>query len=608
MKTTNSLLSALFLAFAATASFGETLSFETVKGTLIGSNLEDYIDNDAIYSLCVSANRLFFGGELDSGYVFNGEEYLFPSNDSYDMNDGFVGAANLNSGASLSDLSHVVTGNDTYGEYATVKAVAANGASFVGAGYIYGSSDSPWGMIVTGGNDMSNVKVLGSDGAFADIKFTDVAMNPEGTIFAVASDIDGFSYLIALSASGDYRWDDFVYLGNTSNEKSHLAFNADHSVIYAAVNNELHVLNTSDGTTVCTPVSFSARIDALAIDKSGIINVLTSDAILYRLDKDLNTLNYHTLYADSSALEFTSLSFAEDGRIVIAGNCTGAAFESTDRSSFTGSVAGFVNILAADFSECLFASYLGGGSAKVYDAIFTNDVLTVAGATVETGWLSGGFCTGATAKSDSRTWGFLKTWIGGQMVPDPDGTVQVTLTPSSGKWRINNSDWLESGSSTNLPPGTAYSIAFSPLASYAKPASVSGVAESGVTNHYSLAYTYIPPPLAKRTISGTTVSFDFALPANASYAKIVEKFPSGSTPSPIVTDSSILHWDSRARELYFYNDMATGYTLKCTANGKYKITGTISVYDADNNLIEDSVAVEGDEIFLYPSGLLISIQ
>ena len=591
------------------AARGDTISFASVKSTLVGSNLEDFTDSDAVYSLTAAGAKLIFGGDLDSGYLFNGEEYLFAENDNLDVEDGFAGIANFNSGAELSDLRFALAGNQLPGEYATIRNTAANKNAFFASGWLYGNSDDPWGVIMSGGLDASGINVIGAYGEFQQLKFTGMTVDASGAVYAAGTEIDGYTYLISLNASGSFLWDDFQYLGICGNDKTHLLLSPDGGHLYVGLGKKLRRFTTS-GKTAGSEYSFDADIRALAFDRHGTLTVITADATIHWLStgETISVSSHQSIFADAAKIDINAIGFAEDNRMVIAGGCSAAIFKSTDGTTFSGSRSGFVLIRAADSAEIVFASYIGTGYAEVFDAVFANDILTVAGATVETGWVQGGLCVSGEVKPDNRTWGFLKTWTGGAMVPDPDGVVKVNLTPNAGKWKINGSQWLDSGFATNLAPGSAYTIYFKPIESHKTPPSITGVAKSAVTNIYNLSYTYVPPPLAKRTIEGTRVSFSFNLPAAAAYAEIIETFPAGGNPTPVITDPTILTWQPRTRRLSFYSDLAQEYTLQCSANGIYRITGKITVYDADNNILLDSATIDGEEVFVYPTGLLITVQ
>ncbi len=588
---------------------GETISFSNVKSTLVGSNLEDFTDSDAVYSLCNAGSRLVFGGDLDSGYIYDGEEYLFSENGSFDVMDGFVGVANFNSGASLADLRFALAGNQLLDEYASIRSTAANKTSFFAGGYLYGDSEEPWGVIIHGSFDDSEIRIIGQDGDFQHVKFEQIAVDGNGTIFALGTDIDGYAYLLSLNGDGDILWDDFIYLGQATDGNTRLLLSPDESTLYAAVEKSLYKL-TINGEAVGTEFVFTSGISDIAVDNDGSLAVVTDDAKLHRMTTqgNLAETSVSQLFENGSGIEINSISIAPDKRLIIAGSCTREIFKATDRSAFSGIRAGFVMIKSPDLSETLFSSYLGNGQAEVFDTVFANDILTVGGATVETGWVDGGFCTNGEAKGSNRTWGFVKSWTGAAMVPDPDGAVKVNITPRDGKWQINGSSWLDSGFATNLPPGTAYTVMFKSILDHKVPSPISGIAKSGITNIYNAAYTYVTPPLAKREFEGTKAIFHFNLPANAAYAEVVESFPQSSDPSPIVTDSSILIWQPRTRRLTFYSDQAQEYQLRCTTNGVYRISGTVTVYDGQNNILSNAVPVEGDEVFVYPTGLLMTVQ
>ena len=169
---------------------------------------------------------------------------------------------------------------------------------------------------------------------------------------------------------------------------------------------------------------------------------------------------------------------------------------------------------------------------------------------------------------------------GATLTVTPMGTLTVTLTPPDAvtlgaSWRFDDSAWLPSGLTTNLPAG-AYAISFTNLPGWLTPAPLAAVpVPHAATATLDAAYTPILPE-AQRGITGTNVTLTVTAPAGLSSWTLTEILSEGLTPTNITSGGA---WDSGARTLTFTGPEATtqalAYTVSSATSGVYTVTGTI---------------------------------
>lgn len=179
------------------------------------------------------------------------------------------------------------------------------------------------------------------------------------------------------------------------------------------------------------------------------------------------------------------------------------------------------------------------------------------------------------------------------------GTLNTTLTPPAAvtqgaQWRIlPHGTWLNSGTSTNLAPGS-YNIEYSEVPGWLTPlVSSNVVVSSSTTTTLNIPYASILPD-ATRSITSTNITLQVNAPDGIVAWELVETLPPALTPQNITSGGT---WNPASHTLTFTGSEATtntlSYSVATTTSGAYTVTGTITTQPAGHTL-----PVSGDTAIL----------
>ena len=610
---------------SAVPAIAESLAFSSSWSTYIGSG--DNFTSDLVSALSIqSENYVCFGGFLGAGFIQDGNgDAIFAVNDDGELyGDGFTAKILLQGGAnSLPQFARILT--EDPGETGNqIRSLATETNRIVGVGYVENGFDYKQGIVLGYSSDLTETWRYGlpveSNSVFRTVSLaSDGAILVAGDLEVPGRDDATVSRAIALRLDGNGvpQWTR-QYTEATRGSAS--LVNGSAWYLACIVTNGMGVASTSlkkiapaDGAEEYA-LSLPCSITSLALDSRGelIAGGSSGVGVLYKIRDTGSALQQVWMKTLAGSSSVNGIALDGTNRIAVAGNASTAWFDATDGTSFGGTSDGFALILSPDANETLFASWLGGEAETTANCVtFSGDVLAVGGQTCATDWISGGFCTRHLKLDDLwdgeelNAIGYIKVWLGQTFIPNPPGTLKVSIMPpnavaAGAAWSVDNGQtWMASGASTNLTEGN-YTVTFQNVGEYYTPESQSVTIESERTNSIWAIYAAVPPPIAKRTISGTNVTVRLVLPSGLNGVELSENIPEGLDCE---TGDEDAWWRPRLGILYFDKSPPRGYVTAANEEiiitysvsgepGTYMLSGEFEGTFSDNTVT--NAPVEGD--------------